>query len=70
MWSPDMVYLTELRREIDTNTGPLSRDGGDMVQELGYKPRPPRDPRWLTILTWVALTVTVIAAYLIIFVIR
>lgn len=58
-WAPDMVYLTEMRREIDTHTGPLSRDGGDMVQDLGYKPRPPGDPMWLKIATWILFVVAI-----------
>lgn len=47
--------------------GGVDRDGGDVVEDHGFKPRDPEDPTWLKIMMWVMLAAAVASVPLILF---
>lgn len=64
VWWADPLFTRELQRQLD-EPSPSDRDGGPV--DLGYKPRPPDDPRWLKIATAVCLIITIAAFVIVVF---
>lgn len=65
VWWADIRTLTVLDRQIGHATDAPSRDGG--YGDVGYRPRPPEDPRWLKILMWAALLLAFLSIPVIIY---
>lgn len=60
-WQPDMVFLTAMRDQMNDPAAP-DRDGLNLAQ--GFR-QYPKDPRWLVVLTWIALILTALSLVLI-----
>lgn len=61
----DMMFLSELRDEIGRPAMP-DRDGMDLLNDRGFKPRPPADPPWLIWVMVLACILVVLSLPLII----